>query len=202
MPIPLRGDRAARGTKAYPNLHANDVEDAVPTIHNPSPVGVTGFGPVSDGAKWVAIDIATQAELDAHAALPDIHHDHVTLGTGSDPALVLVDQELVLADVLTPAEHTAIGNSAPHHTAVTVTDTTTIDLTLTGQALSAAVLPAGLNPKDMSSGVAANLQVPTANGVGGIAWATQVGSGSSLNLDGGEPGSNYGGIAPLDAGGI
>jgi len=115
---------------------------------------------------------------------------------------VLVDQELVLADVLTPAEHTAIGNSAPHHTAVTVTDTTTIDLTLTGQALSAAVLPAGLNPKDMSSGVAANLQVPTANGVGGIAWATQVGSGSSLNLDGGEPGSNYGGIAPLDAGGI
>lgn len=42
-------------------------------------------------------------------------HAPVTLGGGSDPALALVGQQLTLADVLTPAEHTAIGAAAPHH---------------------------------------------------------------------------------------
>lgn len=42
-------------------------------------------------------------------------HDAVTLGAGSDAALALSGQELTLADVLTPTEHTAIGNGAPHH---------------------------------------------------------------------------------------
>jgi hypothetical protein len=44
--------------------------------------------------------------------------DPVTLGEGSDAALTLSGQELTLADVLTPTEHTAIGDAAPHHTEV------------------------------------------------------------------------------------
>ena len=47
-------------------------------------------------------------------------HDPVTLGAGSDAALALSGQELTLADVLTPTEHTAIGDGAPHHAAVTL----------------------------------------------------------------------------------
>ena len=47
------------------------------------------------------------------------HHAAVTLGAGSDAALALAGQELTLADVLTPTEHTAIGDGAPHHAAAT-----------------------------------------------------------------------------------
>lgn len=43
------------------------------------------------------------------------HHAAVTLGAGSDAALALSGQELTLADVLTPTEHTAIGDASPHH---------------------------------------------------------------------------------------
>jgi len=87
-------------------------------------IGVTG---TVDG-----VDIAgLKASYDAHDhsagdptqvdhanltnVLADQHHAPVTLGAGSDPALSLVGQELTLADVLTPAEHTAIGDDAPHH---------------------------------------------------------------------------------------
>jgi hypothetical protein len=42
-------------------------------------------------------------------------HDPVTLKAGHDPALSISGQELDLADVLTPTEHTSIGDGAPHH---------------------------------------------------------------------------------------
>ena len=53
MPIPLRGDRAVRETLHHPDLHADDVEDDTPTIHNPlgTVVGQVTFW---DGVKWVA----------------------------------------------------------------------------------------------------------------------------------------------------
>lgn len=58
----------------------------------------------------------------AHSAVTgsatDDHHDPVTLGTG-DAALSLSGQELTLAAVVTPTEHTAIGNASPHHTKYT-----------------------------------------------------------------------------------
>lgn len=63
-------------------------------------------------------------------------HAAVTLGAGSDAALALVGQQLTLADVLTPAEHTAIGDGAPHHAAVTLAVSADVLLGLTGQALS------------------------------------------------------------------
>ena len=43
-------------------------------------------------------------------------------------------------------------------------------------------------------------QVLTANGAGGVYW--KVSGSSSLNIDGGGPTTNYGGIVPIDAGGV
>lgn len=65
-------------------------------------------------------------------------HVPVTLGGGSDPALALVGQQLTLADVLTPAEHTAIGAGAPHHAAVTLGGGSDPALALVGQQLTLA----------------------------------------------------------------
>jgi len=52
----------------------------------------------------------------------DSHHAPITLGSGGDSALSLDGQELTLADVLTPTEHTAIGNGSPHHAPITLAD--------------------------------------------------------------------------------
>lgn len=65
-------------------------------------------------------------------------HAAITIGAGSDAALSLVGQELTLADVLTPVEHTAIGNSAPHHAAVTLGAGSDAALSLAGQVLTLA----------------------------------------------------------------
>jgi hypothetical protein len=74
---------------------------------------------VVDGAEVTksrnVVTIKLQAAIDDHADDEDAHHDPVTLGDGSDAALTLDGQELTLADVLTPDEHTAIGDGAPHH---------------------------------------------------------------------------------------
>jgi hypothetical protein len=52
------------------------------------------------------------------AAIPG-YHEPVSLAGDSAPELALVGQELRLAEVLTPTEHTAIGNAHPHHAPVT-----------------------------------------------------------------------------------
>jgi hypothetical protein len=62
-------------------------------------------------------------------------HPLVTLKVGHDAALSLSGQELDLADVLTPTEHTAIGNGAPHHAAVTLDANADTLLSLSTQAL-------------------------------------------------------------------
>lgn len=46
-------------------------------------------------------------------------HDPITLDPDSAPELTLSVQKLKLAEVLTPDEHTVIGNSSPHHAPVT-----------------------------------------------------------------------------------
>lgn len=65
-------------------------------------------------------------------------HPAASLGVGSDAALSLVGatQVFTLADVLTPAEHTAIGDGAPHHAAVTLAASATPILGLATQDLS------------------------------------------------------------------
>lgn len=110
------------------------IGDAAPH-HAPVTIGVdvehSLVGQVLSGVDAAAAQkghIQLAGELGGTAALPTIaathsgsaHHVPVTLGGGSDPALALAGQQLTLADVLTPAEHTAIGDGAPHHAAVTI----------------------------------------------------------------------------------
>lgn len=64
---------------------------------------------------------------------------------------------------------------------ITVSDTATVDLTLTGSDLSADVIEAGLNPQNMSSGAALNGEVPTADGAGGISWEVPSGAGITVS---------------------
>ena len=93
--VPQRGDRSARNTHAYPDLHASDIEEEEYTYHNPWPMAA-GEAAVSDGDKLVPTDIATQAELDAHEATADAHHDPVTLSAEAADVLAIMGQELGL----------------------------------------------------------------------------------------------------------
>ncbi len=63
----------------------------------------------------------------------DSHHEEVTLGENSAEELTLNGQELTLAEVLTPAEHTEIGDNPPHHAAVTLDEEADGLLSLTEQ---------------------------------------------------------------------
>jgi hypothetical protein len=83
------------------------VNTATPTNITPMPVGDsglptnpnTGDAPVWDGAAWAAVDVATQAELDAHTEGNDLHHSPVTLDPASDAKLSLTGQQLKLDPV-------------------------------------------------------------------------------------------------------
>ena len=131
---PLQGSRSAHDV-TDPDLHASDIEDAAFTVHM-DPAAAEGEAMVMGGAgEYVATDIVTEAELTLHTADPAAHHDPVTLGAG-DAALSIIDQVLTLADVLTPTEHTAIGNDSPHHTAVTLGAGNDAALALSGQELT------------------------------------------------------------------
>jgi len=90
-----------------------------------------------DRASW-RTDYASGATHADDWVAGDSHHAPVTLGAGSDAALALAGQELTLADVLTPAEHTALGNSAPHHAPVTLGAGSDAALGLAGQELTLA----------------------------------------------------------------
>lgn len=85
-------------------------------------------GNTDDGLDQLADRVKALEVVPGHAA--------VTLGAGSDPALALAGQELTLADVLTPAEHTAIGNGAPHHAAITLSADVDKVLSLSTQQLT------------------------------------------------------------------
>lgn len=76
-------------------------------------VGTIWIDTVADEV-FVAADVAVGAAVWV-GPLTSTAHVPVTLGGGSDPALSLAGQALTLANVLTPAEHTAIGDAAPHH---------------------------------------------------------------------------------------
>jgi len=66
------GDRGAFDMSLYPERHASDVEND-PRYHVPWPAS-SGQAPISDGSKYVATDIASQADLDAHIALANPHN--------------------------------------------------------------------------------------------------------------------------------
>lgn len=110
-----------------------------------------------------------------------IAHAPVTLGGGSDPALALTGQQLTLANVLTPTEHTAIGNGAPHHAAVTLNAGSDPALALVGQELNL-TLPA--------PGIAAVIEGPGIDVVGND--TVGIGGDSILLYDsGGSPCAEY-----------
>lgn len=92
-------------------------------------------GLLSGERRFVMAGGATAVDGGANADYTVTVHDAVTLGGSSDPALTLVGQVLTLSDVLTPAEHTAIGNTAPHHAAVTLDANADTLLALSGQTL-------------------------------------------------------------------
>ena len=72
---------------------------------------------VTDSSCRLTSGTNTNTEI---AAAVSATHAPITLKTGHDAALSISGQELDLADVLTPTEHTAIGNGAPHHAVVTI----------------------------------------------------------------------------------
>ena len=90
-----------------------------------------------DRGSWRTDYTSGAAHADDWAA-GDSHHPAVTLGAGSAEELSLSGQELTLAEVLTPTEHTAIGNSAPHHAPVTLGGGSDPALSLSGQQLTLA----------------------------------------------------------------
>jgi hypothetical protein len=142
---PLPGDRGAWdvSTESRADLHASDIAHDIMLYHLPRYAATPGVAPIWSGSQWEPVDVTTEAELAAHTADASAHHAPVTLGAGSDAALGLVGQELTLADVLTPAEHTAIGNGAPHHAAVTLGAGNDAALAMVGQELTLTMPAAG-----------------------------------------------------------
>lgn len=103
------------GAHAETHQHGGDDEVATDTP------GANVIPKAGAGGKLAA---GFLQEVLAHADLTDApaeaHQDLVTLGAGSAPELTLDGQELILAAVLTPTEHTDIGDNAPHHAAITL----------------------------------------------------------------------------------
>ena len=93
-------------------------------------MGVEFYARNAENTDWILISLEGSS------------HNPVTLGAGSDPALSLANQELTLADVLTPTEHSAIGNDSPHHAPVSLGGGNYNALSLSGQefTLSQAIL--------------------------------------------------------------
>lgn len=87
-----------------------------------------------------------------------------------------------IIDLRYPYRHTHTAAEAGGHDAVTVADTATVDLSLTGQQISADVIPSGIDAADLGSGAATYGQVLTADGAGGAAWEAPTGGGSALTV--------------------
>jgi hypothetical protein len=176
---PMPGDRSAWDTIGYPDYHARDVRRAIPTLHNPQDAEV-GEAPIWNGSKWVATDVVTATELaeltlnelaDVDADAPD-DGDALVYNSG--------DGEWEPVDVLTPTEHTAIGDDSPHHAAVTLGSGNDSSMA----SLSTQELTVALKDHDHSgdagdggqfdvanlSSAGADGQLLTADGAGGVAW--------------------------------
>jgi len=106
--IPIEGDRAAFDTVNYPQIHALDILNDALLVHVPAPTGIR------------------------HVAISD------ALNTWKERLLEIDDIPDLSSLYLTPAAHTAIGNSSPHHTPVTLGAGSDVALTLDGQQLTLA----------------------------------------------------------------
>lgn len=110
--IPMPGDRAAWDETEYGSLHARDIQEEKFLHHidpdNPPPHNLSELD-----------DVDTTGKVDGDALLYSETTDKW------EPS-----------DVLTPDEHTAIGNGAPHHAAVTLGGGNDAALALSGQELT------------------------------------------------------------------
>jgi hypothetical protein len=140
--IPVPGDRAAFDATNYPKEHSADLHEETYLVHM-DPDASEGEAMVmgADG-KYVATDIATQAELDTHEGTPDAHHDPVTLGAGNDAQMATLSTQVL---TVTLKDHDHSGDAGDG-----------------GQIELAA---------QKSTGAAAN-QVATADGADGVSWQT------------------------------
>jgi len=102
-------------------------------------------------------------------------HAAVTLAVGSDAALSLSGQELTLADVLTPTEHSSIGNGSPHHAPITLAAGSAAELSLDGQQLTLAAVLTPTEHTDIGNGSPHHAPITLA-----------IGSASELALNGQE----------------
>ena len=110
--VTIAADDADLFTQAEANTHTADVNahhaqnhatrhsaggaDPV-SVENLATAGGSGTAPVSGGAGTLAMtNIATQAELDTHAGLPNVHHTQVHSLTGSDHTLAGASDGMVL----------------------------------------------------------------------------------------------------------
>jgi hypothetical protein len=109
---PLEGDHSAFNDVDHPDVNSQEVRDGTPRLHNPWPASA-GQAPVSNGTEYVATDIVTQAEHDAHThtfvALTDTPGSY-TGQAGKVPAVNVGEDALEFVDF-------------PTHTFVALTDT-------------------------------------------------------------------------------
>jgi hypothetical protein len=175
-----------------------------------------------------AHSVATPAlhASDLEAGAPTVHNPLPTVA-GSVP--MADGTKYVLTDVLTPTEHTAIGDGTPHHAAVTLGIGNDAALALSGQELTL-MLPAladhdhsgdagdggTFDAANLTSGAATDGQVLTADGFGGAAWEDATGGGSltveeadgtpsvsdvtTIKVTNGTLTDNTGGVVTLDFG--
>lgn len=102
----------------------------------------------TDGTQWVnqtftEADIATATDLTTHTGNDDIHFEQSSI---SIPASQISDFDTEVSNNTDVA-----ANTAARHDAVTVSDTASIDLTLTGQQVSGVVLPAGVDHNSLNN---------------------------------------------------
>jgi hypothetical protein len=108
---PLPGDRSAWKTDTEPHgqLHAQDITHEEAKYHLPFWDAANGNAPIfnSTSGYYENGDVLTPAE---HTAIGDgaPHHAAVTLGAGSDAALVLAGQELTLTLPAVSLQQTAV----------------------------------------------------------------------------------------------
>ena len=126
-------------TGAYADLSGSP---SIPTALTHLDTTVTGAQLNADHAKLSLIEAGATADQSA-AEVP------VTL-TATNYSAATPNVEAHLTGI-----NTALGSLGGGHDAVTVTDSSSIDFTLTGQALTAVVLPAGVN-HDALAGFVAN----------------------------------------------
>lgn len=136
-------DEPGVGSLIYVPTAGGGWDELVRSVPAANVRNVLGLDNGDTAPSWkTALDATNPADI-AAAASPGTslvfpHRDHVH----AHPSLASGDLH---PEYLTPAEHTAIGDASPHHAAITVTDTATINLTLTGQLLQADVIAGGID---------------------------------------------------------